>query len=180
MDCSHLAGPGLWLMAQQPEHTPQIADINPFLWTNTWELCWLRYPGTFWPPGIERPHSLTCGSSPFHQWAPFRQESLLRSRFLRVPILNLRALSLSCSWLTHATTPTLPIILSYITSVLLLHTTPCMFFNFLFVESAVLSYISAWIYWRSGWLDSYVAKIRGQADMRTSTPQSSIRLKKNF
>ena len=180
------------------QHGPQFPGLAEIVvdGTSSWtfsQACWYKpislnqYLGTLLSQvheiflasmNIETP--LTCGSATYHQWAHFRQGSLLRSRFLRVHILNFRALSLSCSWLTHATTPTLPIILSYITSVLLLHTTPCMFFNFLFVESAVLSYISAWIYWRSGWLDSYVAKFRGPADMRNSTPQSYNHLKLLF
>ena len=40
-----------WMMALQVEHSPTLADLTPFPWDNTWELCWLKCLGTFWLPG---------------------------------------------------------------------------------------------------------------------------------
>ena len=92
---------------------------------------------------------------------------------------ELQGFSLSCIWLTHAPTPTLPIILWHILSVLLL-IIHCACFQFLLVDLPVIAYISAWNQWCSERLDSYVAKFRGPADLCNSTPQFYIHLKLDF
>ena len=177
-------------------HSPSLADLNPFPWTNTWELCWVGHMHTFWPPGILRPHSLIWVSLPFHQWAPFRQGSLLRSRCLKVHILSFRALSLSCSWLTYA--HSFSLLSLYSLSLIFIFPPPLCPLSFdislLFYFSYSTMHVFQLFICRvsryclhlslnsrcSGWLDSYVTKFRRPPDMRNSTPKSYIHLKLVF